>query len=56
MVLFDLGMGKGHHIDEIDINDPVLMAMRAKKTAPAPQNFKTKPSSRFNQIYNQHAS
>ena len=34
---FDLGMGKGHHIDEIDINDPVLMAMRAKKTAPAPQ-------------------
>ena len=41
---FNLGMGKGHHIDEIDTNDPVLMAMRAKKDAPKPQIQKTNPN------------
>jgi hypothetical protein len=41
---FDLGMGKGHHIDEAGINDPVLMAIRAKKDAPKPQVRKVNPN------------
>jgi hypothetical protein len=40
---FDLGLGKGHHIDELDVNDPILMAMRAKKDAPKPQVQKSNP-------------
>jgi len=55
-VLYDKGTGKtkvtnvwnkGGEIKplkEIDINDPVLMAMRAKKAAPTPQIQKTNPN------------
>ena len=41
---FDLGMGKGYHIDEIDANDTVLMKVRAaayQKSQPKSEPVKT---------------